>query len=423
MSRDTGRTPGSKSRATTSRASRHPTPAAPPAGVAARRLAVEALVRIDTQGAYANLVLPAMLERSDLDTRDRGFVTQLVYGTTRMQRACDWLVDRFVLNELDAPTRALLRIGAYQLAFLETPAHAAVSATVEAAPRKVRGLVNAVLRRVADSARSWPDEATRLSYPDWVIDRLERDLGHDTAIAALESMNLAASATERDDGYIQDRGSQWVAEAVGAQRGDRVLDLCAAPGGKATLLAAAATFVVAADLRPNRARIIDENVKRLGLESTVAVLAADGRHPPLQPGSFDRILLDAPCSGLGSLRRRPDARWRVAETDIENLAVLQRELVDATLSLLAPGGTFVYSVCTLTDAESLAVDEHLAAIRPDLVPVALSGPWQPHGRGARLLPQTEGTDGMYVLRLTDGVGRADAPAPPGDDAPDGGSHA
>jgi 16S rRNA (cytosine967-C5)-methyltransferase len=383
--------------------------------VAARRLAVDALVRIDTQGAYANLVVPAMLERSTLDVRDRAFVTQLVYGTTRLRRACDWLIDRFVLNELDPPTRAVLRLGAYQLAFLDTPAHAAVSATVEAAPRKVRGLVNAVLRRVADSARSWPDDATRLSYPDWIIDRLTHDLGHDQAVAALEAMNLAAAATERDDGYIQDLGSQWVAEAVGACAGERVLDLCAAPGGKATHLAGSGATVVAADLRESRARIIAENVARLGLGAQVGVVAADGLAPPFRPATFDRILLDAPCSGLGSLRRRPDARWRIAESDVDVLAALQRDLLAAARPLLVPGGTLVYSVCTLTDAETLAVDEHVAAHHPELRALDPPGaPWQTHGRGARLLPQTEGTDGMYVLSLRlDPSGPPDEPDAPG----------
>lgn len=373
-----------------------------PAGVAARRLAAEALVRIDRDGAYANLLLPRLLGASDLDERDRRYVTELVYGTTRMRRTCDWLVDRFVLTDLDVTARAYLRLGAYQLAFLDTPAHAAVGATVEAAPRKIRGLVNAVLRKVAAAPdpSAAPSPAVRLSYPDWIVDRLTADLGADRAIDALVAMNRAASVTERADGYIQDLGSQWVAEAVDGRPGERILDLCAAPGGKATALAGVGALVVAADARPARVGLIADNVRRLGLADRVAPLAADGTRPPFPPGCFDRILIDAPCSGLGSLRRRPDARWRIVAGDVDALASLQVRLVGAALPLLRPGGTLVYSVCTLTRAETEGIDRQLAAAHPELqvVPQA-GGVWQPLGRGALLLPQDADTDGMYLLAL------------------------
>ncbi len=384
----------------------------PPKGADARRLAAEALVRIDTEGAYANLVVPAILERSHLDTRDRGFVTELVYGTTRRRRSCDWLIDRFLLSDLDPVARAYLRMGAYQLVFLETPAHAAVSSTVDAAPRKISGLVNAVLRKVAGADNSWPDDATRLSYPDWIIERLTADLGSGPAVAALEAMNEAASATERDDGYIQDLGSQWVADAVGARPGEVVLDLCAAPGGKATRLAGTGAAVVAADIRPSRTGLIAKNVDALGLGVAVAAtattagsgvvvpIAADGLAPPFAPASFDRVLIDAPCSGLGTLRRRPDARWRIADTDVATLAELQLALVESALTLVRPGGHLVYSVCTLTAAETTGVDQILADRHPELVALPPPGdPWTPAGRGALLLPQAAGTDAMFLLRL------------------------
>ena len=150
----------------------------------ARRVALDALVRIDVDAGYANLVLPAMLAESTLSERDRAFATELVYGTTRMGRACDWLVDRFLLREVDPEVRAALRLGAYQLTYLRVPAHAAVSATVAVVPPRARGVVNAVLRRVADhpvdadappDRGGWPDLATRLSYPDWVVRRLVAD--------------------------------------------------------------------------------------------------------------------------------------------------------------------------------------------------------------------------------------------------------
>lgn len=368
-----------------------------------RQVALDALLRID-DGAYANLVLPPLLARSGLDERDRGFVTELVYGTTRMLRACDWLLERFLFREVDADVAAILRLGAYQLAFLQTPPHAAVGETVALASGRTKGFVNAVLRKVAAAGpprpEEWPDDATRLSYPDWVVDRLVADLGRDTALAALTQMNEAASVSMREDGYIQDEASQQVAVLVGAEPGDRVADVCAAPGGKATLLAHAAVALVAAgDVNPTRTGLVAANARRFGADA-VAPFVGDARRPPLRPGQFDRVLLDAPCSGLGVLRRRPDARWRVAPQDVDDLAALQRDLLERALDLVRPGGLVVYSVCTLTRAETEDVDGWLATAHPDVVPEpAPGGPWEPVGRGARLLPQTIGSDGMYVLRL------------------------
>lgn len=369
----------------------------------ARAVAVEALLRIE-DGAYANLVLPHVLERADLSGQDRHFATELVYGTTRMRRACDWLVDRFVMRPPDAETRAVLRLGAYQLEFLGTPPHAAVSATVAVAPRRTRGMVNAVLRRVAAAGRGapWPGEGVRLSYPDWIVDRLITDLGPEQAAAALARMNVAPDVTSREDGYVQDRASQWVAGVVGTGPGV-VADLCAAPGGKATAIAGGADLasppiVIAADVRPSRARLIADNVARLGL-TNVDVLVGDAAKPPLRPRSIDRVLVDAPCSGLGVLRRRPDARWRIEEDQIAPLAALQRVLLDAAVALVRPGGLVVYSVCTLTAAETLEIDSWLAVTHPDFEPVALGAPWRPAGRGGRLLPQDEDTDGMFVLAV------------------------
>lgn len=371
---------------------------APPADP--RRLAVEALLRIE-DGAYANLVLPALLARTELSSRDRAFVTNLVYGTTRMRRACDWLVDRFLSTDPPPEGRAVLRLGAFQLAFLDTPPHAAVSATVSAAPRRLRGLANAVLRRVARSLPpQWPDEATRLSYPDWIVGRLAHDLGQKDAVAALEQMNLPPEVHVRDDDYVQDPASQDVARHVGVEPGDLVLDACAGPGGKATLMAAARPALVAAtDVSATRAGLVDANAARLDTRE-VATVTADARHAPFRPGTFDRVLVDAPCSGLGVLRRRPDARWRVRQADVDELAVLQRGILEAAVPLVRPGGILVYAACTLTSAETLSQDEWLQERHPDLtaagVPVA---PWRALGRGARLLPQDAGTDGMYVLRL------------------------
>jgi 16S rRNA (cytosine967-C5)-methyltransferase len=363
---------------------------------AARRLALVALVRVDKEGAYANLLLPTLLSKSRLSARDRGFVTELVYGAVRMRRACDWLVDRFVDRELDVETRNLLRMGAYQLHFLGTPSYAVVSTSVELGGR-ARRLVEAVLRRVADAEPDWPDDATRLSYPDWIVERLRTDIGEDRALAALETMNKAPAVHERPDGYVQDLASQWTSAYVGAEAGERVADLCAAPGGKATALAETGAYVAAGDARPRRAALVQANARRLGLDG-VGTFVGDVRRPPLRP--VDRVLVDAPCSGLGVLRRRPDARWRITPGAVEQLARLQRDALDAAADVVRPGGRLVYSVCTMTTAETVAVDEWLAEARPDLVAVPPPGaPWEPFGRGALLLPQIADTDGMYVLGL------------------------
>jgi 16S rRNA (cytosine967-C5)-methyltransferase len=357
-------------------------------------------------GARANVIVAELLGSGDLDARDRGLVTELVYGTCRMQRACDWLADRHVRGRTDPIVRAALRLGVYQLAYLRVPRHAAVSATVEEVTGPGRSMVNAVLRRVADELDAgpvrWPDPATQLSYPDWIVALLAADLGPGLARAALEMMNTAAEVTERADGYIQDLGSQMVAAHVGAGAGERVLDLCAAPGGKATALAGvepAPALVVAGDIGITRAGVIATNARQLGADN-VATVVADGLEAPWRARCFDRVLVDAPCSGLGVLRRRPDARWRLQPDDIPRLADLQRRLVRAAIPLVRPGGLLVYSVCTLTRAETAGIDSWLAADYPDLRPSAPpGGPWRPAGRGGLLLPQAAGTDGMFMLSL------------------------
>lgn len=365
--------------------------------MSSRKVAFETLKRIDHQGAFANLVLDSELKRSNLDEQDRRFVTQLVYGTTRMRRACDFLVDRFVMRDVDPHVRTLLRLGAYQLHYLSTPDHAAVDATVSIAPKKVRGFVNAILRKVAKAEVEWPSDAVRLSYPDWLVELLTADHGEAEAIAMLERMNVEPSVHERSDGYVQDPASQWVCDLVDAQPGDLILDSCAAPGGKATLLAANGATVIAADRRINRARLVATNAERTQADS-VATVVADGTQAPYAPARFDRVLVDAPCSGLGVLRRRADARWRIDAESIERLARLQTRLLAAGAESVKPGGRLVYSVCTVTRAETTAIE---ATIPEGFSPISIpdeSDHWRPWGEhGGCLLPQDHDTDGMTVF--------------------------
>jgi 16S rRNA (cytosine967-C5)-methyltransferase len=394
-------------------------------------VALEALVAV-SQGGRANVVVPRLLAGGRLSDRDRNLVTELVYGTCRMQRACDWVSDRFVRGAVDPDVRAAIRMGVYQLIWTRIPPHAAVAATVEEVEGPGRSVVNAVLRRSSELLDKgpvvWPDPPTELSYPDWVVARLAKDLGPDDARAALETMNLPASVTVRDDGYVQDRASQMVAEHLAElirqhteDPGEaRVLDMCAAPGGKATALSGAlsgvlsttlapahsgdptdpgAPLVVAADVSPQRASVIAGNAARLGLAG-IATVVADGTQPAWRGHSFDAVLVDAPCSGLGVLRRRPDARWRVKPGDVSRLAELQKELLAAAAPLVKPAGILAYSACTLTFDETGGIDRWLANRHPGFEPLRPPGyPWKPKGRGAQLLPQTEGTDGMFLVAL------------------------
>lgn len=374
-------------------------------GRSPRSLAISALVAVEG-GARANQVLAALLQGAALQRRDRALVTELVYGTCRMRRACDWLASRFLrgrgVERLDPDVRAALRCGAYQLCFTRIPPHAAVAETVAEVSGPARGLVNAVLRRVAESLASgpvsWPDLATELSYPAWMVERLAADLGRAGARQALEAMNRPGVLSMRPDGYAQDLASQMVARHLGARPGELLLDVCASPGGKATAMAAAGAAVIAADVDLGRVRLLARTAA--ALSDAVLPLAADGRLPPFRGRVFERVLLDAPCSGLGALRRRPDARWRIKPADVARLSALQRSLLAASAALVRPGGLLLYSVCTMTLAETVAVDawaeSHLrewGAARPP------GPPWRPAGRGGLILPQDQGTDGMFVLAL------------------------
>jgi 16S rRNA (cytosine967-C5)-methyltransferase len=428
-----------------------------------RTIAIDALVRVE-DGAYANVLLPALLRRSGMEQRERAQTTELVYGTLRRRRSLDALLAPVLdrdLDDVDPPVRAALRLGTYQLVE-GVPAHAAVGETVGAlavSTPRAKGYANAVLRRVAALGPPWPwppgDSVTavgiRTSMPDWIVERLFADLGVEDARAALVDANgppaltlrvnprradvavvaaeLATTGATVERGALvgdalvvrgagdpaampavrdgratpQDQASQTVAAAVEARAGDRVLEVGTAPGGKATALAEAMDdrgSVVAVDVHAGRLGLVTRAARRLGLE-TVAPVAADGRRLPLVAGSFDRVLLDAPCSGLGVLRRRPEARWRIEPHAVEHLAGLQRELLETAATMVRPGGRLVYSVCTLTRAETVDVDEWAATSLPAfLAEPPLSAPWRACGRGAQLLPQDAGTDGMYLLTLT-----------------------
>jgi 16S rRNA (cytosine967-C5)-methyltransferase len=420
----------------------------------ARSVAIDVLVRIE-DGAYAHVLLPSRLRASGLEARDRAFVTHLVYGTVRMQRRLDALLAprcHQPLDRLEPRVRAALRMGAFQLLDGVAP-HAAVGETVRATAPRARGLVNAVLRSLAAAGPPFPeptDLGERYSYPDWIVEELRRSLVADARVeAVLAAGNAPAAVTLRPNSRVttgdalaaelaaagvqvaqgtlvrealvvagigdpaalapvaegratpQDQGSQAVIDVLDPQPGDRVLDVAAAPGGKATAAAERAIggIVVATDLHPGRLRLVDQAALRLALDNLTCVVG-DGRHLPVRRAVFDRVLVDAPCTGLGVLRRRAEARWRARPEAVGELAALQRALLAAAAEAVAPGGRLVYAVCTVTREETVGVASW-AVDRLDgfMVEQSPGPPWEPHGPGAILWPDVAGTDGMFVLSM------------------------
>jgi 16S rRNA (cytosine967-C5)-methyltransferase len=396
----------------------------------ARRAAYEVVRRVFEEDAYADRAFATAAR--GLDDRDRALAQRVAYGTVQRVRTLDHAVEtlgRRPVRKLDPPVRAALRLGAYQLAYLDSmPAHAAANESVELVRRarleRAVPFTNAVMRRLVEGIRplieALPDGALKESYPDWVAAVWERDLGRDEALALMRAQNEPPETVVRvvrepvegkptdvpgalrvprvdeqalAEGSIwpQSRGSQVAGLAVGSRPGERVLDLCAAPGGKATQLAG---DVVAVEKNAARARELRENVERLGA-ANVSVVEADGLELPPDLVDFDRALVDAPCSGLGVLAARPDLRWRARP-----LPELQLALVRAAAERLRPGGTLVYSVCTINsdeneavvDASGLAVDASLADVWPQFR--------HPRRREFLLtLPHRHGTSGFFVARL------------------------
>ena len=364
----------------------------------ARALALKVLGRVEKDSAFANLALRTALDNSELDERDKALVTELVYGVTRMRRSCDFLIDRFISKKLHPDVRTILRLGTYQLHWMKVPDHAAVNDSVSLAPKWAKGLCNAVLRKVAKETVDWPTKAIEYGYPDWIVKRLDSDLGEHEASEALRCMNSSKSATLREDGYFQDAASQLVSDLL-TQEGNwgegPVIDICAAPGGKATAAVSAGFPVIAADSSLKRLKLARSNSIKLNIKLPLVV--SDGTDLPFRKGEASRVIVDAPCSGLGVLRRRADARWRIKEDDLAVLADLQLKLLCSALTMVKSGGLLIYSVCTLTNLETIEVDEKFR----NLVDVQETGdlplPWRKHGRGGMILPQDLDSEGMSVF--------------------------
>jgi 16S rRNA (cytosine967-C5)-methyltransferase len=405
--------------------------------VTARAAALQVVQRVFEDDAYADRVLRTAA--AGLDSRDRGLAQRLAFGTVQRVRTLDHAIETLgkrPVRKLDPPVRSALRLGAYQLGFTDIPVHAAVNETVElvraARLERAVAFTNAVMRRLdaglesllASLSEDTPAAAgLKHSYPDWVAELWWRELGPEDALALMRAQNeppervvrlnrrKAGEVEGRPDpdlpdalhvdridedalaaGLIwpQSRGSQLAGLVVGSQPGERTLDLCAAPGGKATQLQGE---VVAVELHPGRARELEENCRLLGADN-VAVVNADATKLPPELTRFDRVLVDAPCSGLGVLAARPDLRWRA-----QPLPELQLELLRVAAERVRPGGTIVYSVCTINSAESEAIVD-----ASDLRVESLGDAW-PHFRHPRrpefllTLPHVHGTTGFFMARL------------------------
>jgi 16S rRNA (cytosine967-C5)-methyltransferase len=401
----------------------------------ARRAAYQVLLRVFEDDAYADRAFRGAAE--GLDDRERTFAQRLAYGSVQRVRTLDHAIEtlgRRPVRKLDPPVRAALRLGAYQLGYTDTATHAAVNESVELvrAARLERAVpfTNAVMRRLADGIRplldALPAGPLKESYPDWVHGVFMRVLGEDGALALMRAMNEpletvirlvagdpppgseatdvpGAYRVERVDerlvvegrAWPQSRGSQLAGLCVGAETGERVLDLCAAPGGKTGQLRGEVTAV---EIDPARARELRENLATMG-RSDVTVVEADGTALPPELAGFDRALVDAPCSGLGVLAQRPDLRWRATP-----LPDLQLALLRSAAERVRPGGTIVYSVCTLNPDECESVVD---ASGLDVIP--LGEEWPEFAHPARpefllTLPHVHCTSGFFIARLVRSFG-------------------
>jgi 16S rRNA (cytosine967-C5)-methyltransferase len=421
----------------------------------ARLVAYDVLRAVREDDAYANLVLPRLLRDRRLEGRDAALATELAYGTLRAKGQLDAVLSACVdrpLDKVDPPVLDVLRLGAYQLLRTRIPTHAAVSTTVDVARTRLTAgpaaFVNAVLRKVAaQDLDSWlaqlrpSDEmdalALETSHPRWIAqayrDALRGDLAEArTALQADDDrpqVHLVARTVDRSelpgepgpwspratrleggdpgdiaavrDGRagVQDEGSQLMALALANAPlegpDDLWVDLCAGPGGKAALLQELAPkTLLAIELQPHRAEL----VRKSGVRN---VITADGRRPPLADGTVDRVLLDAPCSGLGALRRRPEARWRRQPSDLPGLTALQGELLDSAVRLLRPGGLLAYVTCSPHLAETAVPVLDVLRRHPGLVQLDARGllPGVPDlgdGPSVQLWPHRHGTDGMFL---------------------------
>lgn len=399
---------------------------------APRLLAYDIICEVNRRNGYSNLLLPQALTSSNLDERDRGFTTELVYGTLRMQGLYDFIFTQISdrpWNQVDDDIVDLARMGAHQIFTMRTPLHAAVSATVDVARKQLGeskgSFINALMRKASaknldewlQPVREMKDDVARLaieySHPEWIVSAY-LDLLKDISLVEAELLSnntpakptlvswpgastqeelvaLGAVATEfspygaRFDGApgslelirhrkagVQDEGSQLVADifAKVTKGAASTLDLCAGPGGKAALLShiceVSGRDFVANEISEPRAKLVKNVIGKFG------VITGDGREIASHGRTFDAILADVPCTGLGALRRRPEVRWRRTLKDLAPLLQLQMELSDAAISVLNPGGYFGYATCSPHFAETSGQVRQILKMHPELALIDIS---------------------------------------------------
>ena len=435
----------------------------------ARDTALRVLVRCRTAGAWADAALAAQLRRDGLSRPEAALCSRIVYGVMQNRLLLDFYLGAYCSQKIDhlqPPLAEILRIGAYQILFLDkVPDSAAVNQAVEQAKAngraKASGLVNAVLRQVSRNKNDLPlipdrDEvqylSIRYSHPKWLVKRLLALLGREEAEAALAADNATAPLTVQinplkttvedltaelessgvivrkhpwvpgclelehagdltalapfQDGkfLVQDPAARLVSQIAGVGPGMRVLDVCAAPGGKSFSAAFAMEDqgeILACDLHENKLKRIREGAERLGL-ACIQTTAADGRvFRPEWEAAFDVVLVDAPCSGLGIVRKKPDVRYKKPD-DLFALPVIQRAILDNAARYVKPGGTLVYSTCTILPEENEGVSDSFLAEHPDFcrTPFALFEPVGETEGQVTLWPHRHGTDGFYICRMT-----------------------
>jgi len=444
----------------------------------ARSLALEVLNRVSDEGAYANLLLPKLLKKANLDERDAAFAQELAFSTIRWQLTYDEIINKVSTRPSGSMDRILLnclRLGAHQLLQMRVPAHAAISETVELVRQqcgeKVVGFSNGVLRAISKhDLNFWSHEisdginetkrlSVQYSHPEWIVTALKQALVADSIPEQLElllqvnnqpaAVNLVAlpGLAEREEfasnslpdrfspygfsiksgnpaelrGFsegrirVQDEGSQIVALAMLGARtaaaNETWLDMCAGPGGKAALLAALAKQVqaklIANEPQKHRADLVRDAL--LPFTSNSRVTEHDGREMgKIMPNTFDRILVDAPCSGLGALRRRPEARWRKSNEDLKDLTALQFALIESAYQALKPGGLLLYATCSPHLSETTAVvnktlrqlDLEVLDLTKVLNDKYFNGELPSSRKTVQLHTQRDNTDSMFMALLT-----------------------
>ena len=406
----------------------------------ARSLALAVLEDVLVNQAYSNIALNKHLKGTQLSAPDKGLVTEIVYGTVARKLTLEWYLSHFIedRDKLDNWLYILLLLSAYQLRYLDKiPNHAVVNEAVELAKARKKGsekLINAVLRRIL--REGWPDidsikrknkrDSIAYSLPVWLVSKLKEEYGEERAQAIFESLlvrnkasiPLAATGLVKEQGHfaghdlfadgaitIQDESSQLVAPTLDLQGDEQVLDACAAPGGKTAHIASYLTSgkVTALDLYDHKLDLIQENAERLGVAERVQTQKLDARkvHEFFGRDSFDKILVDAPCSGIGLLRRKPDIKYNKETADFTSLQEIQLEILGSVCQTLRKGGIITYSTCTIVSEENFQVVEAFLESHPEFEQVKLEHECKDILKDGCILitPELYGSDGFFISQF------------------------